>query len=143
MSKILDNLYVGSIEDAFNVNLLHEHINSVLNVASELNLLKRPYHVSKKISINDDDPDETIIPKVIEAITWIKNEHDNNRTILVHCLEGRSRSVCVVLAYLATYIYNNDLNKAINHVKQRHKNYNPYWIYYRQLAYHYEHINDN
>lgn len=131
MSKIINKLFVGSLDEAFNDNITKD-IQSMLNVASELDLLPRIEHRYKKISINDDDPNEDITVYINEAVEWIDNEILQNNSVLVHCLEGRSRSVCICIAYLIikqNYTYED----AINHLKLYAKYYDPYPLYLEQL----------
>lgn len=131
MSKIVNKLFVGSLDEAFNDNITKD-IQSMLNVASELDLLPRLEHRYKKISINDDDPNEDITIHINEAVEWIDKEIKQDNSVLVHCLEGRSRSVCICIAYLIikqNYTYED----AINHLKLHAKYYDPYPLYLEQL----------
>src|SRR5437899_224538 len=100
MTEIYKNLYIGSLEDAFDENII-KNVHSILNVAKELNIPERVNHNYLHLGINDDDYTEditTILPKSLEFI------HQNiSNGVLIHCLEGKSRSVCVALIYLKIY----------------------------------------
>ena len=131
MSKIIDKLFVGSLDEAFN-EIIIKDIHSMLNVASELDLLPRIKHNYKKININDDDPNEDITKHINEAVEWIDKEIKQGNNVLVHCLEGRSRSVCICIAYL-TVKQNYTYEDAINHLTLYAKYYDPYPLYLEQL----------
>jgi protein-tyrosine phosphatase len=64
-------------------------------------------NVSQRIELNyskfaiEDDCIESDITTIFEqCIQYIKSAHENNGVVFVHCLEGVSRSVCVVLCYM-------------------------------------------
>jgi len=98
----LSNLFVGSLEESYDTSFLDEHqIDSIVNVDDEINISERVGRNYKKFAgIVDDDHNSDISTILPDAIRYIEREHADNRTILVHCLEGKSRSVCVVISYL-------------------------------------------
>ena len=53
-------------------------------------------------------------------IDFINNAHRNKRSVLVHCIQGISRSVSFVIAYLI-FMNGFDYKKAENFVKSRRK----------------------
>lgn len=131
MSKVLETLYVGSLDEAFDEDVL-SNVHAILNVASELDLLPRLNHEYKKININDDDPTEDIRKHTTEAIEWMDTQIKKGNKVLVHCLEGRSRSVCICIAYLIKkqgYTYEN----AVERLRRCAKYYDPYPLYLEQL----------
>lgn len=100
MTEIYKNLYVGSLEDAFDDNIL-KNVQSILNVASELNIPERINHNYLHLGINDDDLTENICKIIPQCLNFI---HENiNKGILIHCLEGKSRSICIAIIYLKIY----------------------------------------
>ena len=132
MSKITDFLYVGSLDEAFDSDVC-DKVQSMLNVASELDLLPRLSHKYKKVPINDDDPAENIILHAPEAVEWIDSEIKQGRKVLVHCLEGRSRSVCICILYLILkqgYTYDN----SVSLLQHAAKYYDPYPLYLEQIT---------
>jgi len=104
MSRILDNLYLGSYADAKNqVFLKKNNITHIVTVGAEL---KTPYLDSYKYLYIAamDSPDfklkiyfDQIAEFIHEAIETEKG------TVLVHCFWGISRSTTSVLCYLIKY----------------------------------------
>jgi protein-tyrosine phosphatase len=99
--QVAPSLFVGDVNDAFDrTELTKVGVTHILNVASELNFSERVGFEYAKIAIDDDchtcDMCK-ILPKTIEFI------HEATRSggkVMVHCLEGKSKSVCVALAYM-------------------------------------------
>ncbi|NBK25365.1 MAG: hypothetical protein EOM68_25500 [Spirochaetia bacterium] len=55
-----------------------------------------------------------------EAVAFIKCVIDEGGTVMVHCLEGKSRSVCVVIAYM-TVVCNHSWDATMSyllHIRQ-------------------------
>ena len=96
MKFILDNLAVGSYEDA--LKPLSE-ITALLNVAKELDVdTPLLYH---KVPIIDMQP---IPPEQMkEAVEWIRN-HIERYKIMVFCNAGIGRSPSVVIGYLCCFL---------------------------------------
>lgn len=93
MKFILDNLAVGSVQDALNPP---PAITALLCVAEELDLPEagRLYH---KVPIADMRP----IPaeRLHEAVKWLRENLEGNR-VMVFCNGGVGRSPSVIIAYL-------------------------------------------
>ena len=92
MKFILDNLAIGSYEDALNPP---SEISALLNVAKELDIeTELLYH---KVPIIDMQP----IPSkpMGEAVEWIR-DHIDRYKIMVFCNAGIGRSPSVVIGYL-------------------------------------------
>ena len=97
MDYICDNIFLGDNIAASNETYLKENnIGAVVNCAKDL--------ISNYIEIKFlelylyDLSIEIIIPKFEVAYKFIKEYSDNN--ILIHCLQGKSRSVSLVVFYL-------------------------------------------
>lgn len=132
MTQLCDNLWVGSLDDAFDTSII-TNITHILNVASELELLPRINHQYAKIAVNDDDKDTDICSIFDECIAWITRAHtEDNGTVLVHCLEGKSRSVCVCLAYMCVRL-GMSFNDALALVKSKRPIIDIFPLYQRQL----------
>lgn len=92
MNFILDNLAIGSYEDALNPP---SEVTALLNVAKEKDIeTTLLYH---KVPIIDMQP----IPseQMKEAVEWIKN-HISRYKIMVFCNAGIGRSPSVVIGYI-------------------------------------------
>jgi protein-tyrosine phosphatase len=115
MSKVFDNIYVGSLEDAYNYDIIC-NVTHILNVADELILLDRVDHKYLKFGVNDDDEYEDITRIFDSCINWIHEAINvDGGSVLIHCLEGKSRSVCVSIAYLCTKC-NFNFEDSLNHI---------------------------
>lgn len=101
MSLITPNLIVGSFEESFDTALLEDHgVTHILNVADELDVVERVGRTYLKCAVPDDDA-HSVISDIFDASNaFIVQAHHHGGRVFVHCLEGKSRSVCVCLAYL-------------------------------------------
>lgn len=141
MSKILDNLYVAGVEETFKDELLKASVTHFLNVASELDILDRVNHGYKKIAINDDDCQCDIRDILPDCIDYIARVHQNGCSVCVHCLEGKSRSVCVCIAYLCTKLEWN-FKDAYDWVKKHRPCTDVFPLYLHQLQNEYHKYDD-
>jgi len=118
MTSVAPRLLVGSVDDAFDTQLLSRYnVTSILNVASELHFCERLGLRYYKVGIDDDchkSDVRTILPQCIEIIHENMKQDDDGK-MLIHCLEGKSRSVCVALAYMMK-LY-PDWNSNLQHLK--------------------------
>lgn len=99
MAELTEYLFVGSLDDAYNQYWM-DKVTHMLNVAEELTILDRVNHQYMKMGVEDDDPEEDIRRILPACIAWIDDAVSNGGKVMVHCLEGKSRSVCVCLTYL-------------------------------------------
>lgn len=101
MTCITINLWIGSIEDAHDATVL-AHVTHILNVAEEMYLLnKSQTHEYTKIAIADDDSKSDIQTILPDCIAWMYEVIENEKgRVLVCCLTGESRCICVAIAYL-------------------------------------------
>jgi len=110
MKFILDNLAIGSYDDALNPP---SEITALLNVAKELDVeTELLYH---KVPIVDMQP---IPPKQMkEAVEWIR-DHIERHKIMVFCNAGIGRSPSVVIGYLCCFL-NYCFGDAVEFVARR------------------------
>lgn len=101
MTEVTPGVFVGSLDEAFDRRLLEEsEITHILNVASEVDIKERVNRVYLKVAVDDDSPDANMANIMDECLTFIQSGLADGGKVLVHCLEGKSRSVCVVLAHM-------------------------------------------
>lgn len=104
MTEIVPGLWIGSVSDAFDTHLLRRAgVTTLLNVAEELEFAGRIGVEYAKIGISDDSDDEdmrTILPDAVAFLERVVLRKGG--AVMVHCLEGRSRSVCIALAFAVT-----------------------------------------
>lgn len=119
MNKITDQIWIGSSLDARNGEALKgAGIRNILNVAEDLPAQLgwkdgfTHYHVGLCDGPNDPEL-YTAALAVLRAIT----KSDSSQRVLVHCHEGRSRSVFVVAAHLVKHCNHYNLTTAIDHIK--------------------------
>lgn len=99
MSKINEYLYIGSYFDAKKLNLLSSlNITHIVNLSQLDNCFPNNFNYLK-IDI-DDDNDENISQYFNKVSKFIHNAVLSGGKIFVHCIVGKSRSPCLVAAYL-------------------------------------------
>jgi atypical dual specificity phosphatase len=102
MSRIRSWLYLGSSDDAANLESLQKHnVTHILNVADDVPNHHPELFVYKNLHVKDFGADEGIcrvFPEAFEFAEIVKNEE--NAVLFVHCLAGINRSSTVVTAIL-------------------------------------------
>lgn len=132
MTKILENLYVAGVEETYQDETLKSQVSHFLNVASEVMINCRVDHGYKKIGINDDDINSDIRSILLDCINWIDDIVSKGGSVCVHCLEGKSRSVCVCIAYLCCK-KNWDFIEAYEWIKSQRPCIDIFPLYFQQL----------
>lgn len=119
-TKILDNLYLGSSFNAYDIeNFKKLKITVILNITKEINNfyqdnLKLTYY---KFPIYDDNNDEIDI--ILDESYEILDIHLNlGEPILVHCYMGASRSASVIIYYLMKKM-NMDFKSSLDYVMEK------------------------
>lgn len=118
MSKITDFLYLSSLTAAQNIELLRKNkITHVINCCLENQLPKYgvPGITCLFLKLRDTGL-ENIDSLFLESIAFIHEARMQNKTVLVHCYQGVSRSASLVIAYI---MWANDLSyeDAYSHVR--------------------------
>lgn len=132
MSLIIPYLYLGSIDEASNMNWLRDNdIKVILNVASEVPLYSNCDIKTYKIYLNDS-PLQDILPILQYTYSIIDEAIKNRKNILVHCYAGISRSASIVIAYLIMK-YGISLQDVYNYVKSKRNIINPNYGFIEQL----------
>ena len=98
MNQITDKVWLGNSSSARNVYGLKS--NGISKVLSVMNNPPCKYNIRDKINLKHisiyDKPGENIIKYFGECLNFM----DGNENVLVHCIFGKSRSACIVVAYL-------------------------------------------
>ncbi|KAK6527172.1 hypothetical protein TWF281_010365 [Arthrobotrys megalospora] len=147
MNEIVPGLFLGDIFAARNPSYLQDHgVSHILTIArGSLGLLSstlesndngRPF---KHLQIELDDlPDEKLLDQLESGVLFIDSALNGNtgeggeHKVLVHCLQGMSRSTSFVIAYL---VWKNKVTvgNALETVQEKRKKARPNSGFYRQL----------
>ncbi len=100
MSEIVSGLLVSNYQAANDEKLLFEHqITLRLNVS---NLEDTEVKGVQMVNVNIEDAEDVAIWKWFSKMNrLIYNHRLKGGVVLVHCMQGASRSLCLVTAYLA------------------------------------------
>lgn len=102
-TKVLDQLYIGNSLQAANYEVLKDcEIDSIVNVTDGINNYFPDYFDYYNINIADQDGAD-FGSKLEEAVDYINDQILQDKIVLVHCVEGRSRSATVLIGYLMKY----------------------------------------
>ena len=128
-NEIIPNkLYLGNNESAKNLDILKNHqITSILICGYFLSEFFPGQFIYKTLEIQDNEY-EIIINSLIKGIEFI----EKNKTILVHCREGISRSSAIVIAYIM-YKEKKSYIEAENYVRTKKNDINPNENFVKQL----------
>ena len=125
---IPNKLYLGNNESAKNLDILKNHqITSILICGYFLSEFFPGQFIYKTLEIQDNEY-EIIINSLIKGIEFI----EKNKTILVHCREGISRSSAIVIGYIM-YKEKKSYIEAENFVRTKKSDINPNENFVNQL----------
>ena len=125
---IPNKLYLGNNESAKNLDLLkNNQITSILICGYFLSEFFTGQFIYKTLEIQDNEY-EIIINSLIKGIEFI----EKNKTILVHCREGISRSSAIVIGYIM-YKEKKSYIEAENFVRTKKSDINPNENFVNQL----------
>lgn len=100
MHKINDNIWLGSTKARRHI---HEyHITAVISIMTEFERQYFIEEIHRDIVEYKIDLDDRPSANLIKAIYQVRNILDDNKdkTFLIHCVMGRSRSASVLIGYL-------------------------------------------
>lgn len=123
ISKIKKNLYICSLDSAYDSKVLKKYkIDIIINCTKlkRKNYTKLKYY---KIPINDDPESSDInyLKKNYKNIIhFIDSSLKKGKRILVHCYYGYQRSPSVVAMYIM-YKYNMSYKSACKYIKKKRK----------------------
>jgi len=125
---IPNKLYLGNNESAKNLDILkNNQITSILICGYFLSEFFPGQFIYKTLEIQDNEY-EIIINSLIKGIEFI----EKNKTILVHCREGISRSSAIVIGYVM-YKEKKSYIEAENFVRAKKSDINPNENFINQL----------
>ena len=128
----MDNLYLGSVGAAYNLQVLKNlQISHILTICECLPP-KFPGEFDYKVIPVADVPSTRLSNYFQEATDYIKKTIEEGKNVLVHCFAGVSRSASIVIAYLMRF-HGMDFNKAFKFVKARRPWINPNYGFQGQL----------
>jgi protein-tyrosine phosphatase/Leucine-rich repeat (LRR) protein len=132
--EILPGIYVGGKLAAKNYPLLkHKGIEYILNVAHKESDSHFPDIFKQVVVLSALDSDDQDMSQYFDmAHDMINKALQESSGILVHCIAGQSRSVCLVLSYLMKY-HNMSFNDAMDYVKTRRHTAQPNMSFQIQL----------
>ena len=119
ITEIINNIFIGAYLNAKNWNELEKNnIKYILNCATECkNIFEdKIKYLILDIKDQNDFPIQDFFDKGIQFIQESVNNNDGN--ILIHCMEGKSRSTTLLMAYLIKY-KNENTNSAYKIVKSK------------------------
>jgi protein-tyrosine phosphatase len=115
--KIIDGIYLSNLLSAHKLDLIKENNIKLVIRLSEDDNNKSPYDNTVQfvnVILEDWSIDRKKMIEISERIYKTINSYDGN--ILIHCNEGQSRSVSVIIYYLIKQ-YNYTYDKAFNYIK--------------------------
>ena len=134
--KIIDGIYLGSIDSVYDEKELHKL--GITHIISAIAGFIPPYPdkfnylvVNALDSLNTDLSDKFDL-----CNDFIENALENNGTILIHCIAGRSRSVALLAAYII-YKFGLDTDNAILAIKNKRNIIEPNQTFRKQLYQYY------
>jgi len=96
---VAENLWVGDILNAKNLNLLNRlKITHIINATAEEKMYYPDNFIYLRIPLYDR-ASERATPFFDQAIDFITSAHADGGLVMIHCAEGVSRSVTLALAY--------------------------------------------
>ena len=119
--EIIDKVFIGSYANAKDKEELEKYnIKYILNCASECNNIFEDKIKYLKLDIKDqnDFPIQDFFEKGAEFIHESLNNNDGN--ILIHCMQGKSRSTTILMAYLIKY-KKEDTNSSYKIIKAKRR----------------------
>lgn len=133
-SQVLDFLFVGNIEAAYNEHLLCKlSIESIVDISNlEPHQIPRhrksdcpctcsleTSHPRARLWLGVNDSENTDMMPYFEDISiFIEAARRKDKNVLVHSLDGNSRAMCAVIQYLMKY-HDMNLKRAYNLLRRR------------------------
>jgi protein-tyrosine phosphatase len=118
MYHIVNNIFLSNLLDAHNMKMIQDNnIQIVVRLSEDVNTSVYPTNITfYNFEIEDNCLFKT---ELIDYSKFIRGIIDNNpdKNILIHCNEGQSRSVSVIIFYLMTK-HNLSFDQSRDHIKK-------------------------
>lgn len=123
--EIMQHLYLGDFGVAEYSNLKKYNIDSVLCLTSDSHQYNKDINLYHVDDICDSlNPDTFDVFKLEDAVKFIESEIAKNHNVLVHCMQGSSRSPTAIIAYVLKHSDYN-VNEACQFVRKKAPHINP------------------
>lgn len=141
-SRIMDHLYLGAERNASNHKELTTRtgIHRILNVAWEVGNYFPDDFSYMNVPVSDDGG-EDLFATLDTCIDFIDDAGKKGERVLVHCVQGISRSASVVIAYLMRN-HGWSLQAALKHVREARPIIRPHKGFLHQLLRYEQHLAD-
>ena len=135
-TQIVENLWVGDIRSPCNkVSLKDNNIDMIVSAVYGA-MAHHPFDFNYEKANLRDVSSENILAEIDRLLPEIRKEILDGKGVLVHCMQGASRSVTIVAAYLIRY-HGMTSTQALDFMKRKRSCVNPNQGYRDQLD-HYE-----
>lgn len=105
MTKVFERLYVGDVDDADRLAVMNpDGVTAVVNVSTEVH---RHWREGITYVYSCLDEPERLDPRRFERMMITISDLVRAGTVLVHCVEGSSRSPVIVAVYMHIVGYKN------------------------------------
>jgi dual specificity phosphatase 12 len=131
-TQIVENLWVGDIRSPCNKESLKENNIEMIVSAVYGAMAHHPFHFTYEKANLRDTEDENILDEIVRLLPEIRSQIVRGKGVLVHCMQGASRSVTIVTAYLIKY-HNMKSEEALAFMKSKRSCVNPNQGYRDQL----------
>lgn len=140
--EVYPNIFVGNISTAYNKEILNTNgITHVVTAVSGMHAIYPEdfiYHTVDVLDIKKQD----MTPFFNACNQFIDDAITNGGKVYVHCMCGVSRSVSIVLAYLA-FKYGSKPTDALQDIQNIRNKANPNPSFRQQLDYYYYYVTQN
>jgi len=140
-TQIIENLWVGDIRSPCNKQSLIENNIDMIVSAVYGATAHHPFNFNYEKANLRDVSNENIIDEFDRLLPKIREEVQSGKGVLVHCMQGASRSATIVAAYLISY-HNMSASEALSFMKKKRSCVNPNEGYRNQLVQYEERIRE-